>query len=35
MISIGGTWYIRPTTFDQSGAHDLVSQQALAEVVVD
>ncbi|MDT5120387.1 MAG: 4-hydroxy-tetrahydrodipicolinate synthase [Mycobacterium sp.] len=35
MTSIGGTWYVMPTTFDESGALDLTSQRSLAEAVVD
>ncbi len=35
MKTIGGTWYIMPTTFDESGNLDLESQVALTNSVIE
>jgi 4-hydroxy-tetrahydrodipicolinate synthase len=35
MSSIGGTWYIMPTTFDEKGELDLSSQQTMTDAVIN
>lgn len=35
MKSIGGTWYISPTTFDERGELDLASQESMTEAIIN